>query len=60
MYGEYDLASIRHLDEKRMSNIKKENSAGSIDKFSSLKSFTSAVIETIFNILKPDIRFSNT
>jgi hypothetical protein len=60
MYSEYDLANFRQLDKKRKSNIRIESSAGSIDKFSSLKSFTYAVIETIFNIQKPDILFNNT
>jgi len=60
MYSEYDLAHFRLPDEKMKSNIKTENSAGSSDKFSSLKSFTYAVIENIFNILKPDIHFNNT
>jgi hypothetical protein len=60
IYSEYDLANFRHLEEKMKSNIKTKNSAGNIDKFSSLKSFRYAVIETIFNILKQDIHFNNT
>jgi uncharacterized protein YmfQ (DUF2313 family) len=57
MYSEYDLANFRHLDAKMKSNINTENSAGNINKFSSLKYFTYAVIETLFNNLKPDISF---